>query len=224
MKVLLLGATGLVGQFCLAQLLNSPAASEVIAPTRRSLQMLDRKLHNALVDFDRLDEYPELFDVDAILCCLGTTIKQAGSRDQFEKVDYEYCIEAAELGRTRCAKAFLLVSAVGASANSMVFYSRVKGKLESHLRSLEYPVLSIYRPSLLVGDRQQNRLGEELGGKLMGLLNPLLVGSMSQYRSIPAETVARAMVNECLQLESLSLKLPKVNLYTHQQIVKLAGV
>ncbi|MGB3620525.1 MAG: NAD-dependent epimerase/dehydratase family protein [Ketobacter sp.] len=223
MKVLLLGATGLVGQSCLTHLLSSSVVNEVIAPTRRSLPVRDRKLYNVLVDFERLDEYPELFDADVILCCLGTTIKQAGSRAQFKKVDYEYCIEAAELGRARCAKAFLLVSAVGASAQSMVFYSRVKGKLETYLRALEYPVLSIYRPSLLLGDRQQNRLGEELGAKVMSLLNPLMVGSMTRYRSISADTVARAMVNECVQLDP-SPKLPKVNLYTHQQIVKLADV
>ena len=97
MKVLLLGATGLIGRHCLLGLLKQAAVEEVIAPTRRNLSIKDKKLYNALVDFDRLDEYAELFQVDAIICCLGTTIKQAGSKANFKKVDYQYCVDAAEL-------------------------------------------------------------------------------------------------------------------------------
>ena len=222
MKVLLLGATGLVGQSCLHYLLHRPEVHEVVAPTRRSLQVRDRTLHNVLIDFDRLDEYPELFEVDAILCCLGTTIKQAGSRRNFEKVDYQYCLEAAELGRAQSVRAFYLVSAMGSSERSLVFYSRVKGKLESHLKSLEYPLLSIYHPSLLLGDRDQHRLGESMAARVMPVLNPMLVGSWKAYRAIEGDTVARAMVNECVANRSACPITPEVNLYSYDQIVKLA--
>lgn len=225
MRVLLLGATGLIGRHCLSCLLNNPQVSEVIAPTRRSLQLKDTALHNVLVDFDRLDEYPELFEVDAILCCLGTTIKQAGSRERFRQVDYQYCMDAAELGRAHSAKSFSLVSAIGASVRSAVFYSRVKGQLEAHLKELEYPSLSIFRPSLLLGDRQETRLGETVASLVAPLFNPLLMGFMSDYKAINAQVVAKAMVNDCLEnLPQTSPMKPKVKVYSHDKIVKLASV
>lgn len=222
MKVLLLGATGLIGRHCLQGLLNQAAVEEVIAPTRRNLSIKDKKLYNALVDFDRLDEYAELFQVDAIICCLGTTIKQAGSKANFKKVDYQYCVDAAELGRAHNAKGFYLVSAVGASASSPFFYSRVKGELEVHLKELEYQNLSIYRPSLLLGDREEHRFAETLAAKVMPPLNGLMRGAMTHYRAIPGKTVATAMVNECVAFtESAN---PKVNVYTYDNIVKMADV
>ena len=222
MKVMLLGATGLIGHYCLNYLLNARSISEVIAPTRRSLQVRDQKLHNMLVDFDRLDEYPELFEVDAILCCLGTTIKQAGTRGQFKQVDYQYCMDAAELGRAHSVRIFSLISAIGSSQNSLFFYSRVKGQLEAHLRELEYPILSIFKPSLLLGDRQEQRLGEVAAAKIAPLFNPLLVGGLAVYRAIDAETVAKAMVNECLISHQENYNKPKVKVYSHDKIVKLA--
>ncbi len=222
MKVLLLGATGLVGEYCLKYLLATPEVSEIIAPSRRTIPLKNQKLTNALVDFDRLDEYSELFDVDAILCCLGTTLKQAGSRRNFKKVDFQYCMDAAELGRSTHVKAFLLVSAVGASDRSPWFYSRVKGQLESHLVELEYPVLSIYRPSLLLGEREKLRLGEQAAGKLFPLLSPFLRGPLAPYKAVSGDKLAQAMVNELLAMELRMDVGPKVNLYTYDEIVKLA--
>lgn len=222
MKVLLLGATGLIGHHCLEYLLAAPAVSQVIAPTRRTLPNRDAKLRNLLVDFDRLDEYPELFDVSTILCCLGTTIKQAGSRENFRKVDYQYCVDAAELGRAHRAKAFLLVSAIGASASSPVFYSRTKGELERKLRSLEYDYLSIYRPSMLLGDREQFRLGEAIYARVTPLVDLFMQGPLKPYHAIKAQTVARAMVNEALQQGELIPAGPKVQIHVYENIVKLA--
>jgi len=228
MRVLLLGATGLIGRHCLSFLLDASAShsnlvTEVVAPTRRSLQIKDQRLHNVLVDFDRLDEYRELFEVDAIICCLGTTIKQAGSREQFKLVDYQYCLDAAELGRAHSVASFSLVSAIGASEHSPFFYSRVKGELEAHLRELEYPHLAIFRPSLLLGDREQQRLGEMAAARIAPLFNPLLVGSMAVYKAIDAALVARALVNECLNSHNQSQSRPGVKVYSHDQIVKLAS-
>lgn len=223
MKVLLLGATGLIGRNCLDYLLRSDMVTEVIAPTRRSLQLKAQKLHNMLVDFDRLDEYPELFEVDAILCCLGTTIKQAGNKEQFKLVDYQYCMDAAELGRAHSVGSFSLVSAIGSSANSPFFYSRVKGQLEEHLRELEYPVLSIFRPSLLLGDRQESRFGEMVAARIAPLFNPLMVGGLSGYKAIQATVVAKAMVIDCLVNRDGRYNKPQVRVYSHDKIVKLAG-
>lgn len=222
MKVLLLGATGLIGHSCLEYLLAAPNVSQVIAPTRRTLPNRDPKLRNVLVDFDRLDEYPELFDVSTILCCLGTTMKQAGSRENFRKVDYQYCRDAAELGRAHRARAFLLVSAIGANANSPVYYSRVKGELEAKLRSLEYEYLSIYRPSMLLGQRDEVRLGETLYARLTPVVDLFMRGPLKPYHAIKGSTVARAMVNEALQLGETVPAGPKVRIHDYENIVKLA--
>ena len=137
-------------------------------------------------------------------------------------MDYQYCLDAAELGRAHSAKTFSLVSAIGAYERSPVFYSRIKGELESHLRELEYPVLSIFQPSLLLGDRQEQRLGELAAAKLAPLFNPLLMGGLSDYKAIDAEVVARAMVNDCLDSQHDVGDKPKVRVYRHDKIVKLA--
>lgn len=223
MKVLLLGATGLVGQHCMLSLLNKHCVESVVAPTRRTLGIKDRKVENVLVDFDRLDEYPELFQVDVILCCLGTTIKQAGSRENFKKVDFEYCMDAAELGRAQKAKSFILVSAMGASKNSLFYYSRVKGELEEHLKELEYHRLSIYQPSLLLGERDEHRAAESLASYVMPKINPFMVKKLEPYRAIAASTVAHAMVNECVSWNDQAVpNKPQVNIYTYPQIVALS--
>lgn len=222
MKVLLLGATGLIGHHCLEGLLAAPGVAGIIAPTRRSLSIENAKLQNPPVDFDHLDQHPELFDVSAILCCLGTTMKQAGSKDSFRKVDYQYCIDAARLGRARGVKAFLVVSAIGASTSSSFFYSRVKGELERDLKALQYPHLSIYHPSMLLGEREEFRLGERLINLSVPLFNPLLRGPLQAYHAIPGQTVARAMVNEALALGDATAASPEVHVHAYRDIVRLA--
>lgn len=222
LTVLLAGATGLIGSHCLELLLANPNVKKVIAPTRRTIANTSDKLRNVLVDFDRLDEYPELFECDAIICCIGTTSRQAGSKAAFRRVDFQYCADLAELGRSHTAKAFYLVSAIGADAGSLFFYSRVKGELERRLIQLEYDYLSIYRPSLLIGDRHETRLAESLGIRASKVINPFLSGSLAQYKAIPAESVAKAMVNECTLVGIPQEPGPHVNIYTHNKIVTLA--
>ena len=226
MKVLLLGATGLIGRHVLEGLLATPQVTQLIAPTRRTLTdnglHANSRLRNVLIDFDRLDEYPELFDVTTIVCCLGTTLKQAGSKENFRKVDFQYCRDAAELGRAQRARAFLLVSAIGSSISSPFYYSRVKGELEQHLIELEYNHLSLYRPSMLLGEREEFRLGEKIYSKLTPLVDPFMRGPLRHYHAIPAKTVAKAMVNECLALGEVIPPGPRVNVYPYDKIAKLA--
>lgn len=222
MNVLLLGATGLIGHHVLDGLLAAPQVTQLIAPTRRTLPNTDKKLRNVLIDFDRLDEYPELFDVSTIICCLGTTLKQAGSKQNFRKVDYQYCRDAAELGRVQRAKAFLLVSAIGASASSPVYYSRVKGELERHLTELKYDHLSLYRPSLLLGEREEFRFAEKLYSRITPFIDPFMRGPLQDYHAIPARTVAQALVNECLGLGEMIPPGPRVNIYPYEKMLELA--
>lgn len=204
MKVLLLGATGLTGGLVLQELLAADQVSQVVVPTRRTLTVEHEKLQQAAVDFAQLEKQAELFKVDAIICCLGTTIKKAGSRKRFREVDYGYAIKAAELGRQQGAEAFILMSAIGASSSSPVFYNRTKGELEDGLKGLGYPYLSIYQPGLLLGERSEQRTAEALGIKAIPVINGLLQGPLKKYRGIEAATIARAMVHEITDLAESS--------------------
>lgn len=187
---MVLGATGLVGRECLRLLLDDPSVARVIAVVRRSLPdpPSSPKLHVEIVDFDRLAEYGELFRVDQIFCALGTTIKRAGSQEAFRRVDLDYPLAAAHLGVKYGARHFLLVSAIGASAQSRIFYNRIKGELEDALRTLPYPSVTIVRPSLLVGERSEFRLVEQIG-KRLGWLAP------AKYKPVSATRVAEALVS-----------------------------
>lgn len=187
---MVLGATGLVGRECVRQLLDDPSVARVIAVTRRPLSndVASAKLGVEVVDFDRLALRGDLFAVDQIFCALGTTIKQAGSQEAFRRVDFEYALAAAKLGVEHGAQDFLLVSALGASAKSRIFYNRVKGELEDALRTLPYRSVTIVRPSLLLGDRAQFRLGEQVGRRI-GWLVP------GRFKPVSARRVAAALAN-----------------------------
>lgn len=186
-SVLLLGATGLVGGECLRQLDADPGVSRITVVTRRPIAAASPKVDAVVLDLDALATRPELFHVDQIFCALGTTMKQAGSREAFRKVDCEYPLAAATLGAQNGAHHFLLVSALGASATSHIFYNRVKGELEDALRSIPYRSVTIARPSVLLGDRKDRRLGEEIA-KRFGWLAP------GKYKPVHASDVARTLV------------------------------
>ena len=193
-KALLLGATGLIGGYCLESLLNDPNYSEVIALVRKPLLKTHRKLKEVITKFDNLEH--ELSSVQAhdVFCCLGTTIKKAGSQDAFLEIDLTLVVTVAEVMRNQGAEQFLVISALGADKDSKVFYNQVKGEMESALKELGYPCLRIIRPSLLLGAREEFRLGEKIGVLLTPVLKPFLLGSLKKYRPVEAESVARFMV------------------------------
>src|SRR5439155_15744926 len=141
---------------------------------------------------ETLGDVPRLNDV---FCCLGTTIKRAGSQPAFRLVDHTFVVGLARAGLRAGATQFLLVSAIGADPASRVFYSRVKGETESAVRRLGFPSIQIFRPSLLLGERSEFRLGERIAMVVAPLPSLLLLGRLRRFRPIPAETVARAMVN-----------------------------
>ncbi|MGH7630619.1 MAG: NAD(P)H-binding protein [Gemmatimonadales bacterium] len=191
--MLLAGATGLVGCECLRLLAADPAVGEVRALVRRPLETVPGPRVRALVgSFDRLAEHPDWFRTDAIICALGTTMRDAGSRAAFRRVDFEYPLAIARLGLAQDAPHFLLVSAVGARAESPVFYNRVKGEIEDAIRELGYPRVTIVRPSLLLGDRREPRWGETLA-KPFGFLMP------ARWAPVHARQVAAALVAAALE-------------------------
>jgi uncharacterized protein YbjT (DUF2867 family) len=190
---LIAGATGLVGTYCLRLLLASPEYSRVIAVVRHRMPVNHPNFVQQVIDFERLGEVT-VSSCDDVFCALGTTIRKAGSKAAFRKVDLEYSRLMAEAGLRSGAQRFMLVSSVGADPNSRNFYLRTKGELEQALATLPYSAVHILRPSLLLGTRSERRFGEGLGQAVMPLIAPLMRGEYRKYRAIPAETVAAAMV------------------------------
>jgi len=194
-SALVLGASGLVGGHCLDLLLADPTYAQVRVLVRSPLPHQNAKLQQHLCDFTQLEKYADLIRAQEVFCCLGTTIKKAGSQAAFRQVDFEYPRAGAELAVRNGAEQFLLVTALGASARSSIFYNQVKGELEVAMQKLPFRALHIFRPSLLLGRRGEFRRGEKIGEVLMKPLSFLLRGSWRKYRPIFARAVATAMVN-----------------------------
>ena len=191
---LVAGATGLVGSQVLDLLLADDGWSHVVTIGRRTTSQHHAKLEQRVLDLRQLETASDLPHVDDVFCCLGTTIKQAGSQPAFRLVDHDFVVGLARAGLRAGATQFLLVSAIGADPESRVFYSRVKGETEAAIRGLPYQRIQIFRPSLLLGERPEVRLGERIATLGAPLLPALLFGRLRRYRPIQAATVARAMV------------------------------
>jgi uncharacterized protein YbjT (DUF2867 family) len=191
---LLLGAAGLVGGHLLELLRADPGYSRVTVWVRRPLGLSDPKVEERIVDMSLESTWQGPIVVDDVFCCLGTTIKVAGSQEAFRRVDLEYPLRAGRQALAGGAKQYLLCSAVGADPKSRIFYNRVKGECEEGLAKLGFPGgLKVFHPSLLLGARKEKRAGEGLATALMGPTAFLLTGPLRRYRPIPAATVARAM-------------------------------
>jgi uncharacterized protein YbjT (DUF2867 family) len=195
----LLGATGLVGSRCLQHLLHDPSYNEVRAIVRRLISPGHPKLRVIDADFDRLSALGPQLGANDVFCCLGTTIKKAGTREAFRKVDFEYPVNAATSAVEQGAEQFLLVSSLGANPASRVFYNRVKGEVEEAISRLPFAAIHIFRPSMLLGERAEYRPAEKVGAALMTSLSFLMVGKWKKYRAIEADVVARAMVSAARQ-------------------------
>jgi uncharacterized protein YbjT (DUF2867 family) len=183
-RILLAGATGLTGEHLLDRLLSEPTVLRVLAPSRRPLA---EHAHLENPQGELADVLPKLRGrIDTAFSCLGTTIAQAGSREAFRAVDFDLVLAVGKRARELGARHFLVISALGADAQSKVFYNRVKGELEQALQAQGWPQLTIARPSLLVGQREEFRLGERLAAPLMRWIP-------GKYRSIEASALARAL-------------------------------
>ncbi|MEQ8267581.1 MAG: oxidoreductase [Parvibaculum sp.] len=220
-QAIVAGATGLIGGFLLRHLIADPLYAHVVALTRRPLEdIASPKLENLVADFDALEQSIANKDlaVDDAYCALGTTIKIAGSQAAFHKVDHDYILAFAQAANARGAKRFLLVSAIGADAKSSIFYSRVKGETERAVAALGFEALHIFRPGMLIGSRAEKRPVEEIGAVVAPFFNALMLGPARPYRSIPAETVAKAMI------AAASSDIPGRQIHTYDEMERLAGV
>jgi uncharacterized protein YbjT (DUF2867 family) len=195
MTVLIIGASGLVGSHCLKFLLANEKFDKVIALVRKPLNLTHPKLVQTIVDFDKLDNYSSEIKADAVISCLGTTLRKAGSSVKFTKVDYEYQLKIAEIARRNGANTFVLLSSIGADKKSMVLYTKVKGEVEDAISKLGYEKVIILRPSILLGERTESRAGEAVGQWVAKTMPFLFSGPLAKYKGIEADTVASAIIN-----------------------------
>ncbi|WP_374078809.1 NAD(P)H-binding protein [Bdellovibrio bacteriovorus] len=214
--ICMVGATGLVGHELLLLFSLLEQITTVKAVTRSPMGKIPPHTDNIILNFDKLKDHAEALKAQVYICCLGSTVKKAGSQEAFRKVDYDYVVNFAKVAEQNKAQKLIVISAMGANANSGVFYNRVKGEMEKSLRELNIPQIEIFRPSLILGDRKENRAGEDIAQRLSPYLNPLLVGPLKKYRAIKAVDIAKAMAIATLNFQ------PGFHVYESDQIQHIA--
>jgi uncharacterized protein YbjT (DUF2867 family) len=194
---LISGATGLVGSFLIKMLLEDGYYDKVKILVRKPVDLNHPDLEQIIYDYENPDL--EKLKADDVFCCLGTTIKKAGSKEAFKKVDYVYPLQVAQAAQKGGAQHFSIVTAIGANSKSKIFYTRVKGEVEEKLQEIPFQSLQIYRPSMLLGPRKELRTGEEIGKiftRLLWFLFP------KRYRGIHASQVAGCMISKMKEARS----------------------
>ena len=191
-RAIVIGATGLVGRSLVDQLAEADHVDSIVTLTRRPAMHSSAKVDNQVIDFDHPEDYAALFKGDLLFSCLGTTRKKAGSIAAQRIVDLEYPYKAAQLAAEQGVRHYLLISAAGADPNSKNPYLRMKGELEKKVQTLPFNRISIFQPSLLLGKREEVRVGEKIGGWILPVIS--IIPGLRRFRPIAAERVAGKMV------------------------------
>jgi len=213
--VWLLGASGLTGSH-LGELLDDESdIFEVYAPLRTWTKKF-KNLIEINVNFSNLNEIEALPNPEIVFCCIGTTIKKAGSEEAFLSIDYELVIQLAQIALKKGCLQFHLISSVGANTQSNVFYLRTKGQVESDLQKMGFSTTNIYRPSALLGKRNETRTGEKIGIGVSKIISPLFLGPLKKYKPIEAEAVGKVMLNLAKQ------SLQGFHIFESSEIQKMA--
>lgn len=194
-QALIVGATGLVGRKLLTRLLKEETYEQVHAIVRRPLGINHPRLQEYVCDFERLEEITEAYAVDDVFCCLGTTIKKARTREAMYRIDVTYPLTVAKLAKERGARHFIHISSAGADAKSKIWYSKMKGELEQQLKLISYEALSILRPSLLLGEREEHRFMEKVSSDVVRGLFKTIRKPVPAQLGIEAGAVAQAMLS-----------------------------
>ncbi|AMR30968.1 nucleoside-diphosphate sugar epimerase [Mucilaginibacter sp. PAMC 26640] len=201
-KAIVVGASGLIGSSLLTMLLNHAEYDEVLVLVRKELPLQHKKLVQLVVDFDNLDKHSDAITGHALFCCLGTTKSKTPDAARYRKIDHDYPLQLAQFAKKNGVKHCHLVSAIGANKTSSTFYLKLKGELEEDLQKVGLQTLHIYQPSMLYGDRKEQRSLETVFVGIFKVINPLLLGGWRKFRSIPADSVAHAMYKNSLNGES----------------------
>ena len=185
---IIIGATGLIGGTLVEQILENPAYSKVVLLLRKPLNINHSKLFQEVLDFDNPDTSKIVGD--DLFCAMGTTLAKAGSKEAQYKIDCTYPFEIGKIAKANGVKQYILVSSIGADFSSSNFYLKTKGDLEQKIKSLNFQNFVSLRPSFLLGDRKEFRLGEKIGVVMAKILSPLMIGGLKKYRGIEASKVA----------------------------------
>jgi uncharacterized protein YbjT (DUF2867 family) len=189
---IIVGSTGLVGGNVIKVLSNKK--QRAVALTRRSIPNLPPNITEMIIDFDAFEKNGSLPSCNNVFICLGTTIKTAGSKENFRKVDIDYCLSIARKAKESGAETLSLISSIGANSSSKNFYLKTKGELEESIQRIGFSTVNIFRPSFLVGERSEKRLAEKIAINLAKIMDLFLIGTASKYRSVKAESLAKTMV------------------------------
>lgn len=197
-KVIILGASGLIGSDVLNQALNNTEFGEIKIFVRQQLPIKNQKLVQIITDFKKLEQIKAEITTDIIFCCLGSTKSKTPNLQDYKRIDQDIPLYFAKEGLSNGLSQFHVVSSLGANPSSSNFYTKLKGEIEVALKGLNIPSLYIYRPSFLEGERKEKRIFEKIALIIMRLINPLLMGRLKKYRTIEASIIANAMINESI--------------------------
>ncbi|MEE4197266.1 MAG: NAD-dependent epimerase/dehydratase family protein [Bacteroidales bacterium] len=188
------GASGLTGSTLLNELIQHPHYQKIKVFNRRSYSYDHPNVEEHLIDFSQMDEYAHEFKAEDVFCCLGTTLKKAGSREKFRAIDHDLPVQIARICLNNQCETFIAISSIGARAKSSNYYLRTKGNMEQDILNLDFRYQGFVRPSMLLGSRKESRPAETAGKIIMKLLSFLLVGRLKKYRGIHVQKVAKAMI------------------------------
>lgn len=205
LSALIFGGTGLTGRFLTELLIADARYDRITLFVRKEIPTYHGKVVQVLFNPGEPDKIAEMIEGDQVFCCVGTTIKKAGSKDAFFKTDHDLIRNIAAIAHRNKISTFTVISSIGADANSGNFYLRTKGMMEKSLKETGFPNLIILRPSMLLGLRRESRPAEEIGKRISKALGFLFVGRLSKYRPIHAETVARAMIIAASEIPGISI-------------------
>jgi uncharacterized protein YbjT (DUF2867 family) len=190
----LFGATGLTGKSLLQQLTENDNYIKIIVFNRSLQNYNHHKIDEVLLDWNNIERIKNQLIADELFCCIGTTAKKAGSKKAFLQVDFQIPVTLAQIAENNKINKFLVISSMKANPKSKNFYLQTKGKMEEEVLKFNIPKIHIFRPSMLLGKRNEFRTGEEFGKIAMKIFNPLMIGSLQKYKAIPASLVAKAMI------------------------------
>ncbi|UEG53416.1 NAD(P)H-binding protein [Mucilaginibacter daejeonensis] len=211
-KAVIAGASGLTGGHLLRNLLDAPEYDEVFALVRKELPVTHPKLVQLIINFDLLHSFAHAINGKAVFCCLGTTKAKTPDPKAYQHIERDIPVKLAQIASGNGVSQFHYMSSVGADASSGNTYLKAKGQTEEAISKLSFQAVHVYRPSLLIGDRGEIRLGEKLAGAIMKIVDPLLLGDLKRYQSIPAATVAQAMYKTSLKRDEGVLIHPSHNI------------
>jgi uncharacterized protein YbjT (DUF2867 family) len=194
-SIIILGASGLIGHEVLNQALENSQIEQIIILVRKSINLKHNKLTEVITDFKNLSEINSNVMGDALICCLGTTRKKTPNLQEYKNIDFGLTVEIAKIAKENDVQQIHLISAIGAHPNSKIFYNRLKGETEEAVINLQFPETIIYRPSLLIGKRNEFRFGELVAQKLAPIFDFFLIGSLKKYHSISADSIAKSVLN-----------------------------